>query len=197
MSARKKGRGLVAAILGAFALFQAQVLPAQPPAAAAAAAGRIPIEALARPALLTWPILSPDGNRIAARVKVGGRDWIGVWDLRDPPGSQPHLWPQSDYELGWLRWAGPNRLLLGAHGEQDRVVPVSQSRNLVRALTRAGTPPESVFYPQEAHGFTKPQDSIDFLTRVEAFLTAHNPAGTAPPAARTPQPPAPAPRPSQ
>ena len=72
--------------------------------------------------------------------------------------------------------------VLIAHGELDRVVPVSQSHNLVRALTRAGTPPESVFFQQEAHGFTKPQDSIDFLQRVEAFLAAHNPA-TAPPAA--------------
>ena len=83
-----------------------------PPAATVPA--RIPIEALAQPAFLAWPTLSSDGNRIAARLKVGGRDWIGVWDLRDPPGSQPHLWPQSDYELRWLRWAGPNRLLLGA-----------------------------------------------------------------------------------
>jgi dipeptidyl aminopeptidase/acylaminoacyl peptidase len=91
---------------------------AHPPAAAASGALRIPIEALAQPALLAWPTLSPDGNRIAARVKVGGRDWIGVWDLRDPPGSQPHLWPQSDYELRWLRWAGPNRLLLGAQLER-------------------------------------------------------------------------------
>jgi dipeptidyl aminopeptidase/acylaminoacyl peptidase len=106
--------GLVAAILGAIALAGAQPLPAQTPATAAPDAGRIPIEALAQPALLTSPTLSPDGNRIAARLKVDGRDWIGVWDLRNPPGTQPHMWPQSDYELRWLRWAGPSRLLLGA-----------------------------------------------------------------------------------
>jgi len=110
--------GLIAAILGFLALIQVQSLSAQLPAAAGPTASRIPIEALAQPAFLTWPDLSPDGTRIAARVKVGGRDSIGVWDLRDPPGSQPRLWPQTDYELRWLRWAGPNRLLLGAQLER-------------------------------------------------------------------------------
>ncbi len=112
--------GLAALVLGAFAPARSAQPPAQPPAPAAPAnAGRIPIEALAQPAFLAWPTLSPDGNRIAARLKVDGRDWIGVWDLRDPPGSQPHLWPQSSYELRWLRWAGPNRLMLGAQLERS------------------------------------------------------------------------------
>ena len=106
---------LAALVLGAFAPARSAQPPAQMPAASAPANfGRIPIEALAQPAFLTWPTLSPDGNRVAARLKVDGRDWIGVWDLRDPPGTQPHMWPQSDYELRWLRWAGPNRLMLGA-----------------------------------------------------------------------------------
>jgi dipeptidyl aminopeptidase/acylaminoacyl peptidase len=72
--------------------------------------------------------------------------------------------------------------LLIAHGEQDRTVPVSQSRNLVRALAGRNVVLESVFYPEAGHGFTQPQDSADFLRRVEAFLARHNPAG-APPAA--------------
>lgn len=108
----------MAGILGGLALVQAQPLLAQTPAATAPGTGQVPIEALAQPAFLIWPNLSPDGNRIAARIKVEGRDWIGVWDLRDPPGSQPHMWPQSGYELRWLRWAGPNRLLLGAQLER-------------------------------------------------------------------------------
>jgi len=72
--------------------------------------------------------------------------------------------------------------LLIAHGDRDRRVPVSQSRNMVRALTRAGAGVESVFYPEAGHGFTRPEDSIDFLRRVESFLARHNPAD-APPAA--------------
>lgn len=63
-----------------------------------------------------------------------------------------------------------------AHGEKDQIVPPSHSRDMVRALTRAGSRVESVFYPEAGHGFGRPEDSIDFLRRVEAFLAAHNPS---------------------
>jgi dipeptidyl aminopeptidase/acylaminoacyl peptidase len=70
--------------------------------------------------------------------------------------------------------------LLIAHGDKDRRVPVSQSRNMVRALTRGGAAVDSVFYPEAGHGFTRPEDSIDYLRRVEAFLARHNPADARP-----------------
>ncbi|HYI48340.1 MAG TPA: S9 family peptidase [Allosphingosinicella sp.] len=78
--------------------------------------------------------------------------------------------------------------VLIAHGTRDRTVPVAQSRNLVRALTRPGTPMESVFYPEAGHGFTRPQDSADFLRRVEVFLARHNPAAAPPPESPPPAP---------
>ena len=71
--------------------------------------------------------------------------------------------------------------LLIAHGEKDRNVPVAQSRNLVRALQRSGASVDSVFYPEAGHGFSRPEDSGDFLRRVEAFLARHNPADAAAP----------------
>src|SRR3954447_3956356 len=115
---------LLAASFIALAQFVSAPLPAQAPATATPAAlapgsgaagpSRIPIEALAQPALLTSPKLSPDGNRIAARVSVGGREWIGFWDLHEASASPPHLLASAtDGEVRWLRWAGPNRLLLG------------------------------------------------------------------------------------
>ena len=73
--------------------------------------------------------------------------------------------------------------VLIAHGEGDRRVPVSQSRNLVRALERRGAELESVFYEEAGHGFTRPEDSLDFLRRVEAFLARHNPADAFSPSA--------------
>ena len=69
--------------------------------------------------------------------------------------------------------------LLIAHGEKDTTVPTSQSRNLIRALAGRHVVLESAFYPEAAHGFSRPQDSVDFLRRVEAFLARHNPAGPA------------------
>jgi dipeptidyl aminopeptidase/acylaminoacyl peptidase len=69
--------------------------------------------------------------------------------------------------------------VLIAHGEKDPRVPVAQSRNLARALERRGAVLESVFYPEGVHGFTRPEDSLDFLRRVDAFLARYNPADAA------------------
>jgi dipeptidyl aminopeptidase/acylaminoacyl peptidase len=67
-------------------------------------------------------------------------------------------------------------VLIG-HGEQDIRVPVDQSRDLVRALTRRRADVESIFYPKSGHNFTTPEESVDFMRRIEAFLARHNPAG--------------------
>jgi dipeptidyl aminopeptidase/acylaminoacyl peptidase len=70
-------------------------------------------------------------------------------------------------------------LLIG-HGNNDITVPPDQSRRLVNALTRRrAANVESVFYPKAAHGFTMPEERIDWLRRVEAFLARHNPAEAA------------------
>ncbi len=79
--------------------------------------------------------------------------------------------------------------LLIAHGERDTNVPPSQSRNLIRALGLRSFAVESVFYPEAGHGFSRPQDSADFLRRLEAFLARHNPSGMAAPAAAPAAPP--------
>ena len=55
-------------------------------------------------------------------------------------------------------------------------VPPSQSTRLHEALRKAGRPHEYVLYPDEGHGFAKPENAVDFLKRVEAFLAKHNPA---------------------
>ncbi|MES2096709.1 MAG: S9 family peptidase [Pseudomonadota bacterium] len=66
--------------------------------------------------------------------------------------------------------------ILIAHGDDDHNVPISQSKKLVDALTKLGRPPEFYIYKGEGHGFTKPEDQVDFLKRVEAFLTKYNPS---------------------
>jgi hypothetical protein len=55
-------------------------------------------------------------------------------------------------------------------------------------------PVESVTFEKSGHGFTDPEEATDYYRRVEAFLAAHNPSGTAPPptAAATMPPPPPA-----
>jgi dipeptidyl aminopeptidase/acylaminoacyl peptidase len=66
--------------------------------------------------------------------------------------------------------------ILIAHGKKDHRVPVSQSIRLHEALDKAGKPNDFVLYPDEDHGFSKVEDSVDFLKRLEAFLGRYNPA---------------------
>jgi dipeptidyl aminopeptidase/acylaminoacyl peptidase len=115
-----------AAVWGAAALVFCTPLRAQPPAAAPAPAaatpppvaaplglGPVPIDALARPPYLSSPMLSPDGNRIAAELTLEDKKWIGIWDVSAGPGTQPRLYRQQSFDVRWLRWAGPSRLLVG------------------------------------------------------------------------------------
>jgi dipeptidyl aminopeptidase/acylaminoacyl peptidase len=147
-------------------------------------------------AALWAPIRHPDRYRCAI-------SFAGVTDVRAMLRYDNRLFVAPRYSREWRRRIeGEARAdlslisplqqaarlslpVLIAHGGHDRTVPIAQSRDLVRALTRAGTNHhvESVFYPEEAHGLSKPEDSIDFLTRVEAFLAQHNPADPAPVAA--------------
>lgn len=66
--------------------------------------------------------------------------------------------------------------LLVMHGKLDRRVPVSQSRELVEKLKAAGKPVDYVEQPEGDHFFSREQDRLDFLNRLEAFLAKHNPA---------------------
>jgi dipeptidyl aminopeptidase/acylaminoacyl peptidase len=66
--------------------------------------------------------------------------------------------------------------LLVAQGEKDTIVPPEQARALLSALKKSPAPVESVFYPDAAHGFDKPDDRIDFYRRLQAFLTKYNPS---------------------
>ena len=69
------------------------------------------------------------------------------------------------------------RPLLIGHGEDDSNVPISQSRRLVAALKKAGTPDfEYVTYEDEGHGLEDPAHQKDWYDRLDAFLAKYNPA---------------------
>jgi dipeptidyl aminopeptidase/acylaminoacyl peptidase len=68
------------------------------------------------------------------------------------------------------------RPVLLAHGDADKQVPYKQSTLYRDALVKAGRPHEFVGYPGEGHGFESQDNFTDWLTRLEAFLQANNPA---------------------
>lgn len=60
--------------------------------------------------------------------------------------------------------------VLLAYGAKDVRVPIVHGEDMRQALIAAGNPPEWIEYDDEAHGFWRPQNRIDFWRKVEAFL---------------------------
>ncbi len=60
--------------------------------------------------------------------------------------------------------------VLIAHGTEDNIVDVAQSKRLARELKRRGVPYETFFRAVEGHGFRDYKDRVEFYHRVEAFL---------------------------
>ncbi|MDZ4159058.1 MAG: prolyl oligopeptidase family serine peptidase, partial [Anaerolineaceae bacterium] len=58
-------------------------------------------------------------------------------------------------------------------GADDRVVPPSQSEQIVQALIKNGVPHLYRLYEGEGHGFRKSETRADYLTQTERFLRQH------------------------
>lgn len=66
--------------------------------------------------------------------------------------------------------------LLLMHGEEDRVVPIVQSKVLAQKLKAAGKDVTYIVQPEGDHHFSRTEDRLEFLKALEAFLKKHNPA---------------------
>lgn len=76
-----------------------------------------------------------------------------------------------------LFWADQFSIpILLMHGKVDRRVPVGQSRLMADKLKEAGKNVVYVEQPLGDHFFSRSEDRLDFLKRLEAFLKEHNPA---------------------
>jgi dipeptidyl aminopeptidase/acylaminoacyl peptidase len=73
-------------------------------------------------------------------------------------------------------WRPPVLLI---HGDDDGVVPVAQSRDMERALRRAGKDVRLVVLENEGHNDWNTTNEMTVLTEVEAFLARHLPVSGA------------------
>ena len=62
------------------------------------------------------------------------------------------------------------------HGDDDRTVPVKQSRLMVSRLKSAGKTYRYVEQPGGDHQLSSEADRVQFLKELEAFLKQYNPA---------------------
>ncbi|MCS6864811.1 MAG: S9 family peptidase [Gemmataceae bacterium] len=63
-------------------------------------------------------------------------------------------------------------LLIG-QGQNDPRVKMAESDQIVDALRQAGKPVEYVVYPDEGHGFVRPENRLHFFAITEQFLAKH------------------------
>jgi dipeptidyl aminopeptidase/acylaminoacyl peptidase len=65
------------------------------------------------------------------------------------------------------------RPLLIGQGANDPRVKASESEQIVAAMKQRGIPVTYVYYPDEGHGFRRPENRRSFTAVVEAFLAKH------------------------
>jgi dipeptidyl aminopeptidase/acylaminoacyl peptidase len=87
----------------------------------------------------------------------------------DPVADADFLWSRSP-----LRAASEIRIpLLIAQGANDPRVKQAESEQIVAALEAAGIDHEYLLFPDEGHGFAKPENRLRFYAAAEQFLARH------------------------
>jgi dipeptidyl aminopeptidase/acylaminoacyl peptidase len=127
--------------------------------------------------LAAWAVTQTDRFR-ACVVESGWTDLISFNLTTDAPdglckymgGDELELAElyESRSPLAFVRRCSTPTLLL--HGEDDRRAPADQARAFHRALELCGVESELVIYANEGHVFEQPENQLDSLLRVRAWL---------------------------
>jgi dipeptidyl aminopeptidase/acylaminoacyl peptidase len=87
----------------------------------------------------------------------------------DPAKDADFLWSRSPLS----RADNISIPLLIAQGANDPRVKQAESEQIVAALKRAGIDHEYMLFPDEGHGFAKPENRLRFYAAAERFLAKH------------------------
>ena len=86
----------------------------------------------------------------------------------------------ADHDENWNRKISPlyhvdaiRAPLLIGQGKNDPRVTMANADAMVGALRKAKREVTYVVYPDEGHGFARPENQLDFYGRVEEFLAKH------------------------
>jgi len=63
--------------------------------------------------------------------------------------------------------------LLIAQGANDPRVKQAEAEQIVEAVKKAGKPVEYMLFPDEGHGFARPENRLKFYGVMEQFLAKH------------------------
>jgi dienelactone hydrolase len=93
-------------------------------------------------------------SRPALQSHAAGRDW---------------LWSRSPLS----RVDKIRQPLLIGHGQNDVRCKLAESEQIVAAMRERGLPVRYLVYPDEGHGFIRPENRLSFLAMEEAFYAEH------------------------
>jgi dipeptidyl aminopeptidase/acylaminoacyl peptidase len=103
----------------------------------------------------------------ARSIETWSEDWLG-----DDPAALGAVSPN--------RHAGNIRVpVFLAAGGEDEITPVEHTRMMEAALKKAGVPVQSLYYPNEGHGFYTQPHRIEYYGQLLAFLDRHIGTGAA------------------
>jgi len=135
-------------------------------------------------AALAGVTFTPDLYRCA--VDIVGPSNLKTLIETIPPYWQPQVAlfhqrvgnPETDAEFLWSRSplsraASIKTPLLIAQGANDPRVKQAESEQIVAALREAGIDYEYMLFPDEGHGFAKPENRLKFYAAAERFLARH------------------------
>jgi dipeptidyl aminopeptidase/acylaminoacyl peptidase len=99
--------------------------------------------------------------------------WFAVWKRRlaDPDTPEGQAWLKERSPLTHVERIV--RPLLIAQGLNDVRVVAAESEQIVRAMQEKGLPVTYVTFPDEGHGFVRPQNRVAFNAAIEVFLAKH------------------------
>ncbi|MBN1541169.1 S9 family peptidase [candidate division KSB1 bacterium] len=92
--------------------------------------------------------------------------WFPEWEFGGTPYRNPELyeqWSPSYHIANWDKFRTPT---LVTHGQHDYRVPVTQGFQLFTALQRTGVPSRLVYFPDETHFISKPQNARLWWTEI-------------------------------
>ena len=135
-------------------------------------------------AALAGVTFTPDLYRCA--VDIVGPSNLKTLIETIPPYWQPQIAlfhqrvgnPETDAEFLWSRSplsraASIKTPLLIAQGANDPRVKQAESEQIVAAMRDAGIDYEYMLFPDEGHGFAKPENRLTFYAAAERFLARH------------------------
>jgi len=125
-------------------------------------------------------------NEFVCGVDAMGISNLITWLKRDPPlepfekAWQKMIWGDVETEQEFLKSRSPlftadqiKAPLLIAHGANDPRVKQAESDQIVEAMRKSGKPVEYIVFPDEGHGFARPENRLKFYAAAEAFLAKY------------------------